>query len=145
VDMHDIRRNNLRLLVEEHSNGNLSHFAEVKLDSLASYKGLQHVTGPGGVRNLGSPLARKIELPPVSWTPDTLYARCLLCPRQRFQTGRSGMRQSFDDRWTTRAPAPYAALQDDRMRTKPSESHYGTRWPSSPAVTFAKQPPNALA
>jgi hypothetical protein len=33
----------------------------------------------------------------------------------------------------------------DRMRMKPSESHYGTHWPNFPAVTFAKQPPNALA
>jgi len=61
ADIHDIRRNNLRLLIQEHANGNLSHFAEVILKGLASYKGLQHVTGPRSVRNLGSPLARKIE------------------------------------------------------------------------------------
>ena len=61
VDIHEIRRRNLRLLIEEHANGNLSHFAEVTLEGLASYKGLQHVTGPRAVRNLGSPLARKIE------------------------------------------------------------------------------------
>lgn len=61
VDIHEIRRRNLRVLIEEHANGNLSHFAEVTLAGLASYKGLQHVTGPRAVRNLGSPLARKIE------------------------------------------------------------------------------------
>jgi hypothetical protein len=60
-DIHEIRRRNLRLLVQEHANGNLSHFAEVTLEGLASYKGLQHVTGPRAVRNLGSPLARNIE------------------------------------------------------------------------------------
>jgi hypothetical protein len=61
VDMHEIRRRNLRLLIEEHANGNLSHFVEVTLGGLASYKGLQHVTGPRALRNLGSALARKIE------------------------------------------------------------------------------------
>lgn len=61
VDIHEIRRRNLRLLIAEHANGNLSHFVEVTLGGLASYKGLQHVTGPRAVRNLGSTLARKIE------------------------------------------------------------------------------------
>ena len=61
ADIYEIRRRNMRLLIKEHANGNLSHFAEVTLGGLASYKGLQHVTGPRAVRNLGSPLARKIE------------------------------------------------------------------------------------
>jgi hypothetical protein len=61
VDIHEIRRRNLRTLIAEHANGNLSHFVEVTLGGLASYKGLQHVTGPRAARNLGSALARKIE------------------------------------------------------------------------------------
>jgi len=31
VDIHDIRRRNLRLLVQEHAHGNLSQFVEVTL------------------------------------------------------------------------------------------------------------------
>ena len=61
VDIHEIRRRNLRYLIEEHANGNLSHFVEVTLGGLTSYKGLQRVTGPRAARNLGSALARKIE------------------------------------------------------------------------------------
>ena len=61
VDIHEIRRRNLRSLVEEHANGNLSQFVEVSLRGATSYKGLQQVTGPRAARNLGSLLARKIE------------------------------------------------------------------------------------
>jgi len=61
ADIHDIRRRNLRLLVTEYANGNLSRFVEFTLNGLTSYKGLQHVTGPRQDRNLGSALARKIE------------------------------------------------------------------------------------
>jgi hypothetical protein len=62
VDIHEIRRRNLRFLIEEHASGNLSQFVEVTLRGLVSYKGLQHVTGPKARRNLGSTLARKIEV-----------------------------------------------------------------------------------
>ncbi len=61
VDIHEIRRRNLRTLINEHANGNLSRFVEVTLGGLTSYKALQHVTGPRAGRNLGSALARKIE------------------------------------------------------------------------------------
>ena len=61
VDIHEIRRRNLRSLVEEHANGNLSRFVEVTLRGSTSYKGLQQVTGPRAARNLGSALARRIE------------------------------------------------------------------------------------
>ena len=61
MDIHEIRRRNLRSLVEEHANGNLSQFVEVSLRGTTSYKGLQQVTGPRAARNLGSVLARKIE------------------------------------------------------------------------------------
>ena len=61
VDIHEIRRRNLRTLINEHANGNLSRFVEMTLGGLTSYKALQHVTGPRAGRNLGSALARKIE------------------------------------------------------------------------------------
>lgn len=61
VDIHEIRRRNLRSLIEEHANGNLSRFVEVTLRGSTSYKGLQQVTGPRAARNLGSALARRIE------------------------------------------------------------------------------------
>jgi Transposase len=35
------------------------------------------------------------DLPPVSWTPDTLCTRCLSWSSQSHQTERSGTRQSF--------------------------------------------------
>jgi hypothetical protein len=61
VDIHEIRRRNLRTLIDEHANGNLSRFVEITLRGVTSYKALQHVTGPRAGRNLGSALARKIE------------------------------------------------------------------------------------
>jgi len=61
VDIHEIRRRNLRTLIDEHANGNLSRFVEITLGGVTSYKALQHVTGPRAGRNLGSALARKIE------------------------------------------------------------------------------------
>ena len=61
VDIHEIRRRNLRTLIDEHANGNLSHFVEMTLGGLTSYKALQHVTGARAARNLGSALARRIE------------------------------------------------------------------------------------
>jgi len=61
VDIHEIRLRNLRSLIQEHANGNLTQFVEVTLEGLTSYKGLQRVTGPQPTRNLGSALARKIE------------------------------------------------------------------------------------
>jgi hypothetical protein len=61
ADIHEIRRRNLRSLVDEHADGNLTRFVEVALNGLTSYKGLQHVTGRGERRNLGSSMARKIE------------------------------------------------------------------------------------
>jgi len=61
MDIDDIRRSNLRLLVREHANGNLSRFVEVTLQGSMSYKALQHVTGPRKARNLGSRSARGIE------------------------------------------------------------------------------------
>jgi hypothetical protein len=62
VDIYEIRRRNLRALVEEHANDNLSQFVEVTLKGSTSYKGLQQVTGPRAARNLGSALARTIEV-----------------------------------------------------------------------------------
>jgi hypothetical protein len=61
MDIHEIRRRNLRSLIEQHANGNLSHFVEVTLQGSTSYKGLQHVTSARVRRNLGTILARKIE------------------------------------------------------------------------------------
>ena len=61
MDIYEIRRRNLRLLIGELAGGNLSRFVEVTLRRLTSYKGLQHVTGPSGGRNLGSVMARRIE------------------------------------------------------------------------------------
>ena len=61
MDIHEIRRSNLRSLIQEHANGNLAQFVEVNLGGLTSYKGLQRVTGPGESRNLGSRMARQIE------------------------------------------------------------------------------------
>jgi hypothetical protein len=61
VDIHEIRRRNLRSLLEEHANGNLSQFVEVTLRGSTSYKGLQQVTGPRAARNLDSALARRVE------------------------------------------------------------------------------------
>ena len=60
MDIHEIRRTNLRLLVREHAKGNLAQF--VDLADLPSYKALQKVTSPRALRNLGSRLARKIEV-----------------------------------------------------------------------------------
>ena len=62
ADIHEIRRRNLQVLVDEHAGGNLTRFVEVTLKGLMSYKGLQHVTGPGRKRNLGYMLARRIEV-----------------------------------------------------------------------------------
>ena len=62
VDIHEIRRRNLRLLIDEYANGNLYRFVEVTCKGSMSYKGLQQVTGPGGKRNLGYMLARRIEV-----------------------------------------------------------------------------------
>ncbi len=61
MDIHEIRRVNLRSLIQEHARGNLAQFVEVTLRGSMSYKGLQRVTGPQAARNLGSMLARKIE------------------------------------------------------------------------------------
>lgn len=61
VDIYEIRRANLRRLVEEHAAGSLSRFVETTLGGLTSYKGLQRVTGPKAKRNLGSATARQIE------------------------------------------------------------------------------------
>lgn len=60
-DVHDIRRRNLRLLIDEYAGGNLTHFVEVTLRDTMSYKALQRVTSPKMKRNLGSALARRIE------------------------------------------------------------------------------------
>ena len=62
ADIHEIRRRNLRLLIDEYANGNLYRFVEVTCKGSMSYKGLQQVTGPGRKRNLGSMLARRIEV-----------------------------------------------------------------------------------
>lgn len=66
ADIHEIRRRNLRLLTDEYAGGNLKHFVEVTLKGSLSYKGLQRVTtltaGPRKRRNLGSMLARRIEV-----------------------------------------------------------------------------------
>ena len=66
ADIHDIRRRNLRLLIDEYANGNLYRFVEVTCKGSLSYKGLQPVTTPTGGprkrRNLGSMLARRIEV-----------------------------------------------------------------------------------
>jgi hypothetical protein len=61
VDNHEIRRLNLRSLIEERADGNLTQFVDVTLKGSASYKVLQRVTSPRASRNLGSALARKIE------------------------------------------------------------------------------------
>jgi hypothetical protein len=60
-DVHDIRRRNLRFLIDEYAGGNLTHFVEVTLRDTMSYKGLQRVTSQKMKRNLGSTLARRIE------------------------------------------------------------------------------------
>ena len=62
ADIHEIRRRNLRLLIDEYVNGNLYRFVEVTLKGSMSYKGLQQVIGPQKRRNLGSMLARRIEV-----------------------------------------------------------------------------------
>ena len=66
ADIHDIRRRNLRLLIEEYANGNLYRFVEVTCKGSMSYKGLQRIAsltnGPQKRRNLGSMLARRIEV-----------------------------------------------------------------------------------
>jgi hypothetical protein len=66
ADIHEIRRRNLRLLVDEYANGNLYRFVEVTCKGSMSYKGLQRITslttGPQKRRNLGSTLARRIEV-----------------------------------------------------------------------------------
>ena len=61
VDIHEIRRSNLRFLVEEYADGNLTTFVEVTLRDSMSYKVLQRVVSSGARRNLGSALARRIE------------------------------------------------------------------------------------
>lgn len=61
MDIHEIRRGNLRRLVREFSPGNVRYFVEVTLGGLVSYKGLLQVTSPGAHRNLGSKHARMIE------------------------------------------------------------------------------------
>ena len=61
VDIYEIRRRNLRSLVEVHANGNLTQFVEVTLRDSMSYKVLQRVISPEARRNLGSALARRIE------------------------------------------------------------------------------------
>lgn len=65
-DIYEIRRRNLRVLVDEYANGNLTRFVEWTLNGSMSYKGLQRVTtettGPRKRRNLGSVLARRIEV-----------------------------------------------------------------------------------
>ena len=40
MDVYEIRLRNLRLLIEEHTNGNLARFVEVTLNGATSYKGL---------------------------------------------------------------------------------------------------------
>jgi hypothetical protein len=62
ADIHEIRRRNLRLLIDEYASGNLYRFVEWTLHGSMSYKSLQHVTGPGRKRNLGAMLARTIEV-----------------------------------------------------------------------------------
>ena len=62
ADIYEIRRRNLRFLIDEHANVNLSQFVEVTLRGATSYKALQQVTGPRKARNLGSALARRIEV-----------------------------------------------------------------------------------
>ena len=65
MDIYEIRRSNLLLLIDEHANGNVTRFVEWTLNGSISYKGLQRVTteatGPRKRRNLGSTLARRIE------------------------------------------------------------------------------------
>jgi hypothetical protein len=61
VDIHEIRRSNLRFLIKEYADGNLTRFVEVTLRDSMSYKGLQRVVSSGARRNLGSALARRIE------------------------------------------------------------------------------------
>ena len=60
-DVNDIRRRNLRFLIDEYAGGNLTHFVEVTLRDTMSYKVLQRVASPKMKRNLGSTLARRIE------------------------------------------------------------------------------------
>ena len=60
-DVHDIRRRNLRFLIDEYAGGNLTRFVEVTLGDSMSYKVLQRVTSRKMKRNLGSTLARRIE------------------------------------------------------------------------------------
>jgi hypothetical protein len=62
ADIYEIRRRNLQLLIDEHANGNLTRFVEWTLNGSMSYKGLVGVTRPGSTRNLGSMLARRIEV-----------------------------------------------------------------------------------
>jgi hypothetical protein len=59
VENREIRLANLRTLVREYADGNVSRFVEVA--GLESAKGLLQVTGPKGTRNLGPGLARRIE------------------------------------------------------------------------------------
>ena len=62
ADIHEIRRRNLRFLIDEHANGNVSRFVEVTLRGSTSYKGLHQVTSTRRNRNLGYMLARRIEV-----------------------------------------------------------------------------------
>lgn len=59
MDIREIRRTNLLLLVQEHADGSVTRFVEVA--GLESVKGMLQVTGPSRARNLGSGLARQIE------------------------------------------------------------------------------------
>lgn len=61
-DIHEIRRRNLRSLVKEHAGGNLTRFVEVNLGDRVAYKGLANVTRARATRNLGSGMARLIEV-----------------------------------------------------------------------------------
>ena len=66
ADIHEIRRSNLRLLIDEYADGNLYRFVEVTCKGSMSYQALQRITslttGPQKRRNLGSMLARRIEV-----------------------------------------------------------------------------------
>ena len=66
MDIYEIRRSNLLLLIDEHANGNVTRFVEWTLNGSISYKGLQRVTteatGPRKRRNLGTVLARRMEV-----------------------------------------------------------------------------------
>ena len=66
MDIYEIRRSNLLLLIDEHADGNLNRFVEWTLKGSISYQALQRITtettGPRKRRNLGPTLARRIEV-----------------------------------------------------------------------------------